>query len=103
LTGAGALAPSKTLSTASRNLSGTGALATRPATPAPAPAATAPKPNLQQQIRNRRLNMDLDLFDIVKGYLIDEGYAETEQAAAVIMANMSEEWKESILDEGLKR
>jgi hypothetical protein len=47
--------------------------------------------------------MDLDLFDIVKGYLIDEGYAETEQAAAVIMANMSEEWKESILDEGFKK
>jgi hypothetical protein len=68
----------------------------------PAPAATA-RPNLQQSIRNRRLNMDLDLFDIVKGYLIDEGYAETEQAAAVIMANMSEEWKESILDEGFKK
>jgi len=101
LTGAGALAPSKTLSTASRNLSGTGALATRPATPAPAPAATAPKPNLQQQIRQRRLNMDFDPFDIVQGYLIDEGYAETEEAAAVIMANMSEDWRDSIVEEVL--
>ncbi len=60
----------------------------------------AAKPSAQQQIRQRRLNMDLDLFDIVKGYLIDEGYAETEEAAAVIMANMSEEWKESILESG---
>jgi hypothetical protein len=41
-----------------------------------------------------------DMFDIVQGYLIDEGYAETEEAAAVIMANMSEEWKESILESG---
>ena len=84
--------------TAASNLTGTGALATRPATPAPAPAATAPKPSAQQQIRQRRLNMDLDLFDIVKGYLIDEGYAETEEAATVIMANMSDEWREEILE-----
>jgi hypothetical protein len=41
-----------------------------------------------------------DMFDIVQGYLIDEGYAENEEAAAVIMANMSEEWKESILESG---
>ena len=41
-----------------------------------------------------------DMFDVVQGYLIDEGYAETEEAAAVIMANMSEEWKESILESG---
>lgn len=39
-----------------------------------------------------------DLFDIVKGHLLDEGYADTEQAAEVIMVNMSEEWKQSILD-----
>ena len=41
-----------------------------------------------------------DSFDIVKGHLIDEGYADTEEAAVAIMANMSEEWKQSILDEG---
>jgi hypothetical protein len=82
--------------TAANNLSGTGALAVRPATTTP--AASAPKPNTQQQIRQRRLNMDLDLFDIVQGYLLDEGYAETEEAAAVIMANMSEEWKQSIVE-----
>ena len=42
-----------------------------------------------------------DSFDIVKGHLIDEGYADTEEAAVAIMANMSEEWKQSILDEGV--
>jgi hypothetical protein len=40
-----------------------------------------------------------DLFDVVKGYLIDEGFAETEQAAIAIMANMSEEWKLEIISE----
>jgi hypothetical protein len=41
-----------------------------------------------------------DPFDIVKGYLIDEGYADTEEAAFTIMANMSEEWKTEILESG---
>ena len=38
-----------------------------------------------------------DLFDIVKGHLVSEGYAKDEKAAIVIMANMSEEWRKSIL------
>jgi len=29
--------------------------------------------------------------------LIDEGYAETPEAAEAIMVNMSEEWRQSIL------
>ena len=45
------------------------------------------------------LKSSLDLFDIVKGYLLDEGYAETEQNAIVIMANMSEEWRASIVEQ----
>jgi len=43
-----------------------------------------------------------DLFDIVKGHLMSEGYADTEEAALVIMANMSEDWKQQILDGGKK-
>jgi hypothetical protein len=39
------------------------------------------------------------MFDVVKGYLIGEGYADTEEAALAIMINMSEEWREQILDE----
>ena len=41
---------------------------------------------------------DVDLFDIVKGHLMSEGYADTEEAALAIMANMSEEWRQSILE-----
>ena len=93
------------LRTTGANLTGTGALAPKPAAAPAAPAATstpapaaAPKPNLQQSIRNRRLNMDLDLFDVIKGHLLDEGYADSEEAALKIMANMSEEWREEILE-----
>jgi len=41
---------------------------------------------------------DVDIFDLVKGYLLDEGYAETGEGAMVMMVNMSEGWRESILE-----
>ena len=44
-------------------------------------------------------NEQADLFDIIKGHLLDEGFADTEEAALAIMTNMSEEWREEILDE----
>jgi len=72
---------------------------------APAPAGTALAAQQQQQaiqkLKNNpspNLKMSLDLFDIVKGHLLDEGYADNEDAALVIMANMSEEWKQSIIE-----
>ncbi len=39
-----------------------------------------------------------DLFDVILEYLLDEGYADTNENALVIMANMSEEWRESIVE-----
>jgi hypothetical protein len=39
-----------------------------------------------------------DLFDYLLEYLVAEGYADTNAAAIKIMANMSEEWKESIVE-----
>ena len=39
-----------------------------------------------------------DLFDAILEYLVAEGYAETNESALVIMANMSEEWRESIVE-----
>ena len=39
-----------------------------------------------------------NLFDIIKGHLMSEGYADTEEAALKIMANMSEEWRQSIVE-----
>jgi len=46
-----------------------------------------------------RLFNSVDMFDIIKGHLLDEGYADTEQAALAIMANMSEEWRQSIVEQ----
>jgi len=40
-----------------------------------------------------------DIYDIILSHLLDEGYAETPEAAKVIMVNMSEEWRESIFEE----
>jgi hypothetical protein len=41
---------------------------------------------------------DLDLYDIILSYLLDEGYAETQEAAEAIMVNMGEEWRENIVE-----
>jgi hypothetical protein len=40
---------------------------------------------------------DLDIYDIILSHLLDEGYAETPEAAESIMVNMSEEWRDSII------
>jgi hypothetical protein len=40
----------------------------------------------------------VDLYDIILSHLLDEGYAETPEAAEVIMVNMSEEWRNSIVE-----
>jgi len=45
-----------------------------------------------------KLNMEYDLYDIILSHLLDEGYADTEQAAEAIMVNMSEDWRESIVE-----
>ena len=41
---------------------------------------------------------EYDRFDTILEYLIAEGYADTNENALVIMANMSEEWKQSIIE-----
>ncbi len=41
----------------------------------------------------------LNLFDVVLEHLLDKGYADTEEAAIKIMANMSEDWRNDILEE----
>jgi hypothetical protein len=52
-----------------------------------------------EQEKRIQQNQSVDLFDLVKGHLMSEGYADTEEAALVIMANMSEEWKKSIVEQ----
>jgi len=94
-----------------------------PAKPATSGAAPAPsgRPSIASDIEDIRqmrkasqqriiaqggtpatpLVQSFDPFDVVLGHLIDEGYADTEEAALQIMANMSEEWREEIIDEEL--
>jgi hypothetical protein len=45
-----------------------------------------------------RVKEQVDLYDIILSHLINEGYAETPEQAQVIMVNMSEEWRESIME-----
>ena len=78
--------------------------ATEPASaPAKRPSLAAQNAELramQASSRQRQgLTQSFDLFDVVLGHLIDEGYADTEEAATAIMANMSEDWRESIVEE----
>jgi hypothetical protein len=56
--------------------------------------------------RRRRTNLNdvkirEDIYDTILSHLIDEGYAESVEQAEVIMVNMSEEWRESIIEEVL--
>jgi hypothetical protein len=45
-----------------------------------------------------RMKEDYDVFDCILEYLVTEGYADTNESALVIMANMSEEWRQSIVE-----
>jgi hypothetical protein len=82
----------------------------KPSAPTPAPAAAkpaaatptpAPKPTPAATGSKKpgSIVSSFDPFDVVIGHLLDEGYADTEEAALAIMANMSEEWRESIIEE----
>ena len=49
------------------------------------------------QLRDKLRREEVDIYDIILSHLLDEGYAETPEAAEAIMVNMSEEWRNSIL------
>ena len=49
-------------------------------------------------VEDTRYDEETDLYDIILSHLLDEGYAETPEAAEVIMVNMSEDWRESIVE-----
>jgi hypothetical protein len=60
---------------------------------------------ISNQQKNQRLsdkrdkrNEAVDLYDIILSHLLDEGYADTQEAAEAIMVNMSEDWRESIVE-----
>ena len=67
-----------------------------PAPKSPAPSTASTGFGLAKKGVN--LAAGVDIFDLVKGHLLDEGYADSEEGAMVIMINMSEEWRKSILE-----
>ena len=50
-----------------------------------------------KEIIRKKTNEEVDIYDIILSHLLDEGYAETQEAAEAIMVNMSEDWRQSIL------
>ena len=50
-----------------------------------------------REIIRKSKNEEYDLYDVILSHLLDEGYADTQEAAEAIMVNMSEEWRDSIL------
>ena len=55
-------------------------------------------PNQAKKQRPETRDEGYDYYDIILSHLLDEGYAETPEAAEAIMVNMSEEWRESIVE-----
>ena len=49
-------------------------------------------------VEDTRYDEETDLYDIILSHLLDEGYAETPEAAEAIMVNMSEDWREDIVE-----
>jgi hypothetical protein len=78
----------------------TGEIKAPPAPQLPKPGQTPPRVPVTKK---KSLNQDVDLFDLIKGHLLDEGYADTEEAALAIMTSMSEEWRQSIVEQGQVR
>lgn len=55
------------------------------------------KKSSREIVRKGKQEESFDLYDLVLAHLIDEGYAETQEAATAIMANMSEGWVDAIV------
>jgi len=47
----------------------------------------------------QRMSEEFDIYDLILEHLIVEGYADTIESAESIMVNMSEEWRDSIIEE----
>ena len=64
------------------------------------PSAPGGKPKGKKLERQRKTGVSAesyDIYDIILSHLLDEGYANTPEAAEAIMVNMSEEWRDSII------
>lgn len=57
-----------------------------------------PKRLSREIIRRAKTEEGFDLYDLILAHLVNEGFAETPEAAVAIMTNMSEAWVDSIVD-----
>jgi uncharacterized protein YeeX (DUF496 family) len=48
--------------------------------------------------KKEHMEESVDLYDVISDYLVQEGYCNSYEDAHVIMANMSEEWRDNILE-----
>ena len=66
---------------------------------APRSEVIAPKDKTKssKEIVRKTKNEEVDIYDIILSHLLDEGYADTYEAAEAIMVNMSEDWRDAIL------
>ena len=62
------------------------------------PAYDAKQRLLKKAQKRKNMEEQVDLYDIILSHLLDEGYAETPEAAEAIMVNMGEEWRQSIVE-----
>lgn len=67
--------------------------------------ATAKEPTPSQNDSKKKEwdKLKEDYFDLIKGHLLYEGYASTEKQAIAIMANMSQSWKNSIIENHIQK
>jgi hypothetical protein len=80
-----------------RNIMGTDVYADKESSyPESVPKAKIRKDTLGGKLTS--FKEDLDIYDLILSHLLDEGYAETQEAAEAIMVNMSEDWRDSIID-----
>ena len=69
-----------------------------PGAPTSQKLAPEDKKKLSREIvRKGKQEESFDLYDIILSHLLDEGYADTFEAAEAIMVNMSEDWRDAIL------
>ena len=76
--------------------------------PPPEPISNEPSPSPSPSRSGRRtiprsdlsniIKSEFDPFDAILEHLVAEGYADTNESALAIMANMSEEWRQSIVE-----
>jgi len=65
------------------------------------PSAPGGKPKGKKLERQKKTGVSaesFDLFDYILEHLVAEGYADTNEAAIAIMANMSGDWRQSIVE-----